>query len=210
MSEENRGVREEQADGALLDDGVVVDDDAVGDAPGAAARDDDQPPPRRGFFRRHWSAALLIALPVVATAVAVTLYFTEYRSVAETNQSVVADVLKAAGDGTTALLTYSPASVEADTAHAKSLLTGQFLDYYSQFTANVIIPAAKKKEVETGAQVTRSGLVEIHPDKAVVLVFVNQTSSSAQRPEPANSASAVRVTVERQQGRWLISAFDPV
>ncbi|MBX7448829.1 twin-arginine translocation pathway signal [Mycolicibacterium sp. 3033] len=201
MSDDSRDALDDHPiDEALADDHSETTEQPSDDAHSA---------PRRGFIRRYWLGALLIVLPVAATAVAAVLYVTQYRPESQTNQAV-SDVIKAASDGTTALLTYSPASVEADTAHAKTLLTGQFLDYYTQFTANVIIPAAKKKEVETGAQVARSGIVEIHPDKAVVLVFVNQTSSSADRPEPANSASAVRVTMERQQGRWLISSFDPV
>jgi Mce-associated membrane protein len=43
----------------------------------------------------------------------------------------------------------------------------------------------------------------------VVLVFVNQTIMIGNDP-PTATASTVRVTLDRVQGRWLISQFDPV
>jgi Mce-associated membrane protein len=50
----------------------------------------------------------------------------------------------------------------------------------------------------------------MHPDQAKVLVFVNQTTTSSDRNEPSQSASSVVVTLNKIDGKWLISAFDPV
>jgi Mce-associated membrane protein len=43
----------------------------------------------------------------------------------------------------------------------------------------------------------------------VVLVFVNQTVIVGQ-DAPTDTASAVRVTLDKVGDRWLISSFDPV
>jgi Mce-associated membrane protein len=43
----------------------------------------------------------------------------------------------------------------------------------------------------------------------VVLVFVNQTVVVGQGA-PSDTASSVRVTLDKVGGRWLISKFDPV
>jgi Mce-associated membrane protein len=51
--------------------------------------------------------------------------------------------------------------------------------------------------------------VSADPNDAVVLVFVNQTVVVGQ-DTPTDTASSVRVTLEKVDGRWLISAFDPV
>jgi Mce-associated membrane protein len=50
----------------------------------------------------------------------------------------------------------------------------------------------------------------MRPEKADVLVFVNQVTTSKERPTPALSTSSVMVTLVRSDGRWLISAFNPV
>jgi Mce-associated membrane protein len=50
----------------------------------------------------------------------------------------------------------------------------------------------------------------MHPDRAVVLLFVNQVTTSKDRPDPALAASSVLVTLTKEQGRWLISEFNPV
>jgi Mce-associated membrane protein len=43
----------------------------------------------------------------------------------------------------------------------------------------------------------------------VVLVFVNQTVSVG-NGVPTDTASSVRITLDRVGDRWLISKFDPV
>jgi hypothetical protein len=44
---------------------------------------------------------------------------------------------------------------------------------------------------------------------AVVLLFVNQAVTVGQ-DAPTNTASSVRVTLDKVDDRWLISGFDPV
>jgi Mce-associated membrane protein len=47
------------------------------------------------------------------------------------------------------------------------------------------------------------------PRHAVVLVFVDQTITIG-NGSPTNTASSVRVTLEKVDDRWLISQFEPV
>jgi len=47
------------------------------------------------------------------------------------------------------------------------------------------------------------------PNHAVVLLFANQTVIVGQSA-PTNTASSVRLTLDKVDGRWLISQFDPV
>ncbi len=44
-------------------------------------------------------------------------------------------------------------------------------------------PAAKKKGVKTEANVARAAVSELEPGRAVVLVFVNQVTTSKDRPD---------------------------
>ena len=118
--------------------------------------------------------------------------------------------LDAAKNGTVSLLSYSPESLDKDFASAKSHLTGDFLSYYTQFTEQIVTPAAKQKSVKTAASVVRAAVSEMHPDSAVVLVFINQITTSKENPDGAFAASAVKVGLKKINDAWLISSFDPV
>jgi Mce-associated membrane protein len=64
--------------------------------------------------------------------------------------------------------------------------------------------------VKTNAVVVRAAVSELHPNSAVVLVFVNQSTVSKDRPEPSLTSSSVLVTLTKANGKWLISSFNPV
>lgn len=153
---------------------------------------------------------VLIVLLAVAAGLATWVYFQMYRPEQLIDPSVEHDVVTAASDGTVALLSYAPDTVDKDFATARSHLTGDFLSYYEQFTQEIVAPAAKEKAVHTSAKVMAAAMSELHPDSAVVLVFVDQQTTSKDKPDPSMSASSVRVTLNKVNGAWLISKFDPV
>lgn len=161
-------------------------------------------------IRRHLGAILLTLLLVVSAGVAAWLYLFQYRVDQQVNGDAQNVALEAAKTGTVALLSYAPETMEQDFTTAKSHLTGDFLNYYSQFTEQIVTPAVKEKQVKTNAAVVQAGVAEMHPDSAVVLVFVNQTTVSKENPDGAFAASAVKVGLTKSDGRWLINAFDPV
>ena len=172
---------------------------------------------RDGIVRRSAKATwtrlgvILLAVVLVASAgVAMCLYFKQYRPDQETNATASAVALDAAKNGTISLLSYSPEKLDKDFANAKSHLTGDFLSYYTQFTEQVVTPAAKQKSVKTSASVVRAAVSEMHPDSAVVLVFINQITTSKENPDGAFAASAVKVGLKKISDAWLISSFDPV
>jgi Mce-associated membrane protein len=164
--------------------------------------------PRR---KLSWALiAVLLALLLAAAGMTSWLYLHSYRSDQQTNQAVADRALDAAKAGTVAALSYSPPTLDQDLTAAKSHLTGKFLTYYTEFTDQVVRPAVKDKAVSTTANVVRGAVSELHPDKATVLLFVNQTTTSNDRPEPALMASSVLVTLDKVDGNWLISDFNPV
>jgi Mce-associated membrane protein len=165
--------------------------------------------PARGF--RRYVGAILVAVALIASAGAASwLYFHDYRMDQQTNEAARNVALDAAKNGTVALLSYSPDSLDKDFANAKSNLTGDFLSYYTDFTEKIVTPAAKEKQVKTAASVVRAAVAEIHPDSAVVLLFVNQVTTSKENPDGSFAASSVKVGLKKIDDRWLISAFDPV
>jgi Mce-associated membrane protein len=164
--------------------------------------------------------AIVLAVVFVATAaLAGWMYWYQYqpdkqtvlftRELREYSPAAKA-ALTAATTGTVSLLSYSPESVDRDLATAKTHLTGEFLDYYSKFTEQIVAPAAKQKGVKTTATVIQAAVSELYQDSAVVLLFVNQTTMSKDRPEPNLTASSVVVRLQKVDNNWLIAKFDPV
>jgi Mce-associated membrane protein len=189
---------------------------AEGD-PEATEKQDSPAPtkrPRRDKSRMLRNVKLvpviLIVLLLVSGAVATWMYFTQYKPDQQTNPDVARAVVNAASDGTVALLSYSPESLDKDFAAAKSHLSGDFLSYYNQFTQEIVAPAAKQKSLKTTAHVMGAAVSELHSDSAVVLVFVDQSTTSKDKPDPSMAASNVLVSLTRVNGNWLITKFDPI
>jgi Mce-associated membrane protein len=168
---------------------------------------------RTDFARRVAQGWRLIALGVVfavSAAAAAGLYCTQYRSDQQTSETSREAAVNAASEGTVALLSYAPESLDRDLATAKAHLTGEFLTYYSKFSDEIVAPAAKQNAVKTTASVARAAVAELRPEFAKVLIFLNQETMSRERPDPALTASSVLVSLTKSNGSWLISAFDPV
>ncbi|MGB8387852.1 twin-arginine translocation pathway signal [Mycobacterium sp.] len=155
-------------------------------------------------------AALVTLLVVASLALLGGLFYFLYLPDRDTDAAAAKAAISAASEGTVAVLSYSPETLDRDFSSAKSHLTGDFLTYYSQFTHEIVAPAAKQKSVKTSAVVLRAALSELHPDSATVLLFVNQSTQSKDRPEPTLTSSSVLVTMTKADGRWLISSFSPV
>ncbi|WP_437339800.1 hypothetical protein [Mycobacterium asiaticum] len=199
----------------------IVDDDAdepeVGESVADLPAADDPQESKRGQRNRpprlpkvKVLTVALVLLLLTSAGVATWLYFARYQPLRQTDPSVAQTVVKAASEGTVALLSYSPESLDKDFANAKLHLSGDFLSYYNQFTEQIVAPAAKQKSLKTTAHVIRAAVSELHPDSAVVLVYVDQSTTSKDKPDPSMSASSVLVSMIRSHGTWLITKFDPV
>ena len=169
-------------------------------------------PLRQSVFRNRpgWRAILLAVLVIAAAAGAAWQYRTQYRSDVATDARVAEGVVEAARAGTVAILSYAPESLDRDFATARSHLSGDFLTYFDEFTAQVVRPVATEKKVKTTAEVTRAAVADIQPTVATVLVFLDQATTSTEKPDPVLTSSAVLVTLDKLGDRWSISGFDPV
>lgn len=192
-----------------IDDSVT--DETLGDEAEADAGARIKGPRRRLPRRlRKILPVVLVLLLLISGGVATWLYFKQYRPDQQTDASVARAVVRAASDGTVALLSYSSDSLDRDFAAARSHLAGDFLSYYDQFTQQSVAPVAKQKSMKTTAKVTGAAVSELHPDSAVVLVFADQATTTKDSPQPSLAVSSVLVHMTRVNGTWLISKFTPV
>lgn len=162
------------------------------------------------WCRRNLGVTLTAAALLVSALTAGSVYWWVYRTDRMTGDAAQEEVLAAARAGAEAVLTYSPDSVDKNLADAKSHLTGAFLQKYSDFADKVVRPAAKERGVKTEANVARAAVSAMHPDTAQVLLFVNQVTTSKERPTPSLATSSVMMTLQRSGDQWLISEFNPI
>ena len=146
---------------------------------------------------------------VAAVGVAAGVYVIVYRPDQRVDDATAHRAVQAASDGAVAVLSYSYDHLNRDFDNAKSHLTGGFLTYYSKFTDNVVAPTAQQGQLTATAKVIRAAVSDLHPDSAVVLVFVDQTTASPKKKDPEKTQSAVLVTLTKVNGSWLIAKFDP-
>lgn len=158
-----------------------------------------------------WTRVLAYGvLPGVALLLALGAGYLKWLDTSARDDEVArAESARAATDSTIAILTYKPDTVEKDLGAARDRLTGKFQDSYTGLINDVVIPGAKEKQISATSSVPAAASVSATQNHAVVLVFVDQTvivGSDA----PSNTASSVRVTLDKIGGRWLISDFTPV
>lgn len=187
------------------------------DAAAEAARADtpaempDAPAPLVTGRRRSWLSIVAFAvLPALAVVLAGTVAYLSWQgSQRRDAQAAVAESVTAARDATAAILSYRAESVEADLNAVRGRLTGDFLDSYTTLINDVVIPAAREKKITAAAQVAAAASVSATPTHAVVLAFVDQSVTMG-GGAPTTTPSSVRVTLDKVDGSWLVSGFDPI
>jgi Mce-associated membrane protein len=163
-----------------------------------------------GRCLKKWHSILLAASVIAAMGLTVGLFFFQYRPDRQIDDAAAHAAIRAASGGAVASLSYSPDNMDRDFANAKSHLTGEFLAYYNKFTEQIVAPMVQQKHITQTATVVRAAVSELHPDSAVVLVFLNQTATSNDKPQPVVTPSSVRITLTKVNGPWLISKMDPL
>jgi len=160
--------------------------------------------------RFAWSDLLVALLPILALLLTVGVGYLKWLDgSARESQAAAEQSVRVASDNTIAILSYKPETVDKDLKAAADLLTSDFRQQYTQLVNDVVAPGAKQQHISAVATVPAAASVSATGKHAVVLVFVNQTTTIGNDP-PTQSTSSVRVTLDKVHGRWLISQFDPV
>jgi Mce-associated membrane protein len=226
-------VNKNSQDNSTLDDTTVVDADSeteatVTDEPTETVdeatetadeptKTADEPPKSANAFKPrqpiNWSRVVAFGvLPALALVLALAAGYLKWQDNSVRNSDTARiESVQAAKDTTVKMLSYKPDSVDKELNDARGLLTGDFRDQYTSLINDVVIPGAKEKQISAVATIPEHGAASVSadPNHAVVLLFVNQTVVVGQ-DAPTDTASSVRVTLDKVGDSWLISKFDPV
>ncbi|MBO0872771.1 MAG: hypothetical protein J2P19_05215 [Pseudonocardia sp.] len=155
------------------------------------------------LIRNGLAASVLLALVLAGV-----LGWRTYTAAADERATSAA--LAEASARTAALLSYSAPTLDADLARAKQQVTGDFTQRFDQLANTLIAPSTREQGITTKAVVARSAVIDTKPDRVVVLLFVNQTTTKPTQPEPMRSMSQAKVTMAYVNGAWLIADLLPV
>lgn len=166
---------------------------------------------------RDWSRSIVWArvlaygvLPGLTLMLALAAGFAKGVETSDSSaQRARSESLVAAKDSAVALLSYQPDSIDKSMASARDRLTSPYREDYTKLTTDVIIPGARRDHVSVVASVPAAAPVSATPQRAVVVLFVNQTATVGEDP-PTTTASSIRVTLQKIGAHWLISNFDPI
>ncbi|PRI15931.1 hypothetical protein B2J96_08400 [Mycobacterium shigaense] len=183
-----------------------MDEEAV-DAAGETEDTDTTRERRPVVWSRVFARGILPGLALVLALAAG--YFKWVTDSAKDLAAARTESVRVASEDVTALLSYKADSVDKELNAARDRLTGEFKDAYTSLIREVVIPGAKEKHISAAAKVSAAAPISATTEHAAVLLYVNQSVTIGDGV-PTDTQPVIRATLDKVNGRWLVSHFDPV
>ncbi|MGN6597768.1 MAG: hypothetical protein ACTHMW_00565 [Actinomycetes bacterium] len=161
---------------------------------------------KRSTWRPRPAVIVLVTVLALAALAAGALGWAAHRASADRAAGPAA--LAAARSAAPVVLSYDSAHLDSDFAKARRLLTGSFAADYTATTTKVVAPAAEQYHAKVTADVAAASVVRASREEVVVLLFVNQTTTSDRLDGPKVDLNRVRMTMVPVHGRWLVARVD--
>jgi Mce-associated membrane protein len=153
--------------------------------------------------RRLVPVLALLLLVLLVTAGVLGWQVREQRAV----ERARAQALTAAESAAVRVLSYDHRTIAADVEAAEAVGTGAFLEQYRAATAGLAEQAAAGEVVVT-ATVQATSVQSAERGRVEALVFVDQMTARSDLEQPRVEQNRVRLTLERVDGRWLVSSLE--
>ncbi|HEX9833862.1 MAG TPA: mammalian cell entry protein, partial [Mycobacterium sp.] len=109
------------------------------------------------------------------------------------------------------VFTYDYKTVERNLIDAYNLLTPDYRREFEDRANSDIIPQARARELVSQANVVGVGVLDVQPNSAEVMVYINRTvSEKSNRDQPIYDGARLRVDYKRVDGKWLINYITPI
>lgn len=152
---------------------------------------------------KRWITAIgsLVVLALIVTAI---WLYRDYKD-GQADATARTQAVAAASTAAEATLSYAAGTASTDLTKSEVYLANPFK---AQFVSLIptIVKTATLGKISTSAVVAAAGVVRmIDPTHVVVLLFVNQNTTSGNSLQPVQQGSRVEVTMVKNNGRWLIA-----
>ena len=185
--------------------------------PAASAQPPDHAPTTAGPGARRLRAPrvpgwLVIGLAVMAVATIafdLVVWGRSSSSTSAVSAPSAADVYSqapaAAEQAAEAILSYDYSDLAADTTEARAYLTPAYGETFQKTVDDLLTQAATSSKGEVTATVMASGVAAVTGDGSVqVLLFVDQTSTTANAKDPQTALNRVVLTMVAASDGWLV------
>jgi Mce-associated membrane protein len=180
---------------------ILSSTDAPADVPG---EDDTKSRPRRRRTPAVVPAVLSFCLVAVLAACLLAALTTRHdRDEVAAGDAAVA----AARTSAATILSYDYRHLDSDFAAATALTTGSFRSDYQATTTKAVSQLATQTKAVVVAKVAAVGVVSSSTDRATLLLFVDQTTTSNRLSSAKTDLVRVQMTMSRVGGRWLVSSL---
>lgn len=154
---------------------------------------------------------LRLAVVALTTATVVAAVLTGYRHWATPDHNLKVDsaeVVRIAVDVAQATATFSPSEPMAAVDKAVAMMVPEQGDTFKEQFGKATTDLARRKITATAATL-EAGLEAIGPNAAAVAVVMRATQNEPGQP-PDNAILALRVTLTKQSGHWLVVGVSPL
>ncbi len=199
---EEKEVDENDAEAVEETEPEVVDDEAEDDDDVRLKGKREKPTWRKRPWRQYLRRGILPALLVASLAVSGFLGWKQWQE---------HQIHQAGEQAQQAAIAYAQVLTSIDSNNVdqnfRQVLdgaTGEFKDMYTQSSVQLRQLLIDNKATAHGV-VVDSAIQSESTNKVVVLVFIDQTVTNTQAPDPRIDRSRIKITMEKVDGRWRAS-----
>lgn len=204
---ENSQLADDKDDAEVLDETLESEnsDVDVPDSEDSAAADSADPPSSRRRWARRARVVLIAMIVACALAGVGALGWTVWQQRQITRAGH--DAQQAAIEYAQVLTSIDSGKVDQNFTDVLNGATGEFKDMYSQASVELRQLLVDNKASAHGV-VVDSAVQSASPDKVVVLLFVDQSITNTNVPDPRIDRSRVKMTMEKVDNRWRASKVE--
>jgi Mce-associated membrane protein len=157
---------------------------------------------RQGRLLVQVLAALVVLLALLTGYLGYTVVQTRGPAPVEGSRKAALDAGRAAAR---LVFSYDYRHLDKDFSAGRATTTGKFRAEYDKTTKRLVEDVAPRYKAVVVADVSEASVVSASGSRAVLLVFVNQQSSSSLAASPKITQSRLEMTMQRVGGRWLVA-----
>ncbi|MEU0497357.1 hypothetical protein [Mycobacterium sp. NPDC006124] len=150
----------------------------------------------------------VMGLTTVALAAAVAVGYLQWSAPQSQLNRDMTEVVGIASSAAEASATFTPQNPSANVDRLTAMMTSKGADgFRSEFDS--MAKDLTSKGLTVSASTVSAGVEAIGPEAAVVAVIMRGTQNAAGK-QPANVALPLRVSLLKQDGRWLVDDLSPI